>query len=82
MARHLLPLLALIALKPASAQIARRKHTNVYGGASCAKVATACVNYLNATSFVTVHTNASFPLGTFGIIRRVGRKPNLELRQI
>ena len=56
--------------------------TNVYGGGSCAKVATACVNYLNATSFVTVPTNTTVPLGTFGIIRRVSRKPSHELRQI
>ena len=56
--------------------------TSVYGGGSCAKVATACVNYLNATSFVTVPTNTTVPLGTFGIIRRVSRKPSHELRQI
>jgi hypothetical protein len=29
-------------------------------------VATACVNYLNPASFVTVYTNTSFPLGTYG----------------
>ena len=45
---------------------AMQTSSSVYGGASCAKVATTCVNYLNPTSFVTVYTNTSFPLGTFG----------------
>jgi hypothetical protein len=45
---------------------AMQTSSNVYGGAACAKVATACVNYLNPASFVTVYTNTSFPLGTPG----------------
>jgi hypothetical protein len=45
---------------------AMQSASNVYGGAACAKVATACVNYLNPASFVTVYTNTSFPLGTYG----------------
>lgn len=45
---------------------AMKTASNVYGGTACAKVATACVNYLNPASFVTVYTNTSFPLGTYG----------------
>ncbi|MDP9050479.1 MAG: carboxypeptidase regulatory-like domain-containing protein, partial [Acidobacteriota bacterium] len=40
--------------------------SNVYGGSACAKVSSACVNYLDPTAFVTVYTATSYPLGTYG----------------
>ncbi len=38
----------------------------VYGGSACAKVTTACVNYLDPAAFVTVYTATNYPLGTYG----------------
>jgi carboxypeptidase family protein len=46
--------------------------SNPYGGSACAKVTSACVNYLNPASFVTVYTNTNFPLGTYG---NTGKNP-------
>ena len=40
--------------------------TNPYGGHPCSTITTSYVNYLNPTSFVTVYTPTSYPLGTYG----------------
>ena len=41
---------------------------NVYGGRACATNPNTCVSYLNPAAFVTVFTNSSYPLGTYGNI--------------